>query len=470
MQPQPLPPMNTRLGFHYFPDTLHFREDDLTTWLPELRSLGATWLTLLAPAERAVPEFFLKGLLQTGIEPVLHFNLPLEFHNRPETLDLLFSTYARWGVHYVTLFDRPNSRSSWSPAAWAQADLVERFLDIFLPVAESALREGLIPVFPPLEPGGDYWDTAFLRAALRGIQRRGQTHLLDSLALAAYAWAGERPLNWGAGGPERWPAARPYFTPASAQDQRGFRIFDWYLTMAQAELGQNLPILLLRAGSCPPESCSLRESRSLRSKPVVLLPETAAVDHTRRNLAIANLVSGETARADPFDRLRAGLTSDQQNELIEPVPPEVLACNFWLLSTSAGSPYSNLAWFQPDGTFLPIVGEMRKWIAGVRAVADLGMPGSISVIPDNNQSHPISHYLLLPIYGWGVPEWHLDAVRPFIKEFHPTIGFSLDEASHAVRVTVVGGVQAYSDQDLQPLRQAGCTVERITVDGTIVAT
>jgi hypothetical protein len=113
---------------------------------------------------------------------------------------------------------------------------------------------------------------------------------------------------------------------------------------------------------------------------------------------------------------------------------------------------------------------MRKWIAGVRAVADLGMPGSSPVISDNYQNHPISHYLLLPIYGWGVPEWHLDAVRPFIKEFHPTIGFSLDEASHAVRVTVVGGVQAYSDQDLQPLIHAGCIVERITVDGTIVAT
>jgi len=451
MQPQPLPPMNTRLGFHYFPDTVHFREDDLTTWLPEIRSLGATWLTLLAPAERAIPEFFLNGLLQAGIEPVLHFNLPLEFHNRPETLDLLFSTYARWGIHYVALFDRPNSRSSWSPAAWAQADLVERFLDIFLPVAGSALREGLIPVFPPLEPGGDYWDTAFLRAALRGIQRRGQAHILDSLALAAYAWAGERPLNWGAGGPERWPAARPYFTPATAQDQRGFRIFDWYLTMSQAELGQKLPILLLRAGSCPSAS-----------KTPILLPETAVVDHTQRNLAIANLVSGEISRP--------GLTSDQQNELVEPVPPEVLACNFWLLSASAESPYSKLAWFQPDGSFLPIVTEMRKWIAGVRAVADLGMPGVAPAISDINRNHLISHYLLLPIYGWGVPEWHLDAVRPFIKEFHPTIGFSLDEASHAVRVTVVGGVQAYSDQDLQPLSQAGCVVERITVDGTIVAT
>jgi hypothetical protein len=450
MQPPPLPPMNTRLGFHYFPDTLHYRENDLTTWLPELRSLGASWLTLLAPARRAIPEFFLNGLIKSGIEPVLHFPLPLEINALTDTLDLLFSAYARWGVHYVSLFDQPNSRSSWSQTAWAQADLVERFLDIFLPVAESALREGLIPVFPPLAPGGDYWDTAFLRAALRGILRRGKSQLFDSLGLAAYSIAGERPLNWGVGGPERWPAARPYFTPPSEQDQRGFRIFDWYLTLAQAEMGRKPPILLLRAGSF--------DSKNSR----VLFSETAPMDHTHRNLAIVALVSGETAGL--------GFSSNLQDELKEPIPPEVLACNFWLLSSSSDSPFVSQAWFQPDGTVLPIVGELRRWIAGVRAVADLGGAGSTMHGSDNNQGLAISHYLLMPIYGWGIPEWHLDAVRPFIKEFHPTIGFSLEEASHARRVTVVGGIQAYSDQDLQPLHQAGCSVERITSDGTVVAT
>ncbi len=451
MQPQPLPPMNTRLGFHYFPDTIHFREDDLTTWLPEIRSLGATWLTLLAPAERAIPEFFLNGLLQSGIEPVLHFDLPLEFHNQPETLDLLFSTYARWGIHYVTLFDRPNSRASWSPAAWAQADLVERFLDIFLPVADSALREGLIPVFPPLEPGGDYWDTAFLRAALPRYPTP-RTEPLAQLASPVCLCMGRRATTelgswWTRTLADGTSLFHPRFSPRPTWFPNIRLVFD----PGPGRIGTKTPYFT------PP-------SRQLpsASKSAVLFPETAVVNHTHRNLAIANLVSGETART--------GFTSNQQNELLEPVPPEVLACNFWLLSATAENSSSNSAWFQPDGTFLPIVGEMRKWIAGVRAVADLGMPGSAPIISNNNQNHPISHYLLLPIYGWGVPEWHLDAVRPFVKEFHPTIGFSLIEASHAVRVTVVGGVQAYSDQDLQPLSQAGCLVERITVDGTIVAT
>ncbi|PKP01191.1 MAG: hypothetical protein CVU11_15960, partial [Bacteroidetes bacterium HGW-Bacteroidetes-6] len=41
-------------------------------------------------------------------------------------------------------------------------DLVERFLDRFLPLANQVVSEGAVPVMPALEPGGNYWDTAFL--------------------------------------------------------------------------------------------------------------------------------------------------------------------------------------------------------------------------------------------------------------------------------------------------------------------
>src|SRR5512147_276141 len=190
----------SRLGFHYYPDTLHYRASDLFTWLPELKAMGAGWLTLVAPPNYAIPEPFLHGLLAAGIEPILHFNLPLCHQTHDDTLGLLFRAYAGWGVRYVVLFDRPNQRNAWPISAWAQSDLVERFLDIFLPIANAALQAGLIPVFPPLEPGGDYWDTAFLRLALEGLERRGQEELLQELHLSAYAWADERPLEWGAGG------------------------------------------------------------------------------------------------------------------------------------------------------------------------------------------------------------------------------------------------------------------------------
>ena len=458
MQPFPTPPTNTRLGFHYFPDTLHYREIDLKTWRPELRALGASWITLLAPIERAIPEFFLNGLQDAGIEPILHFHLPLEFPSRSTPLHLLFKNYARWGIHYVALYDRPNLRLSWSPAAWAQADLVERFLDLYIPAAETALLEGLIPVFPPLEPGGDYWDTAFLRSALHGMQRRNRSRLLDALVIGAYAWAGNRPLNWGAGGPERWPGSRPYFTPQGMQDQRGFRIFDWYSTISQAELGEPRPVILLKAGSPPGD----------HSNP--LAQEIDQPSHTLQNLSIARLMTAGLYGKAGQDAGGTGALVQDKFGPLESAPAEVLACNFWLLAASTGSPEASQAWFRTDGSRQPIVDELRQWAALLQIPNQPVSMKSISPNPAASPVHPISHYLLLPLFDWGVPDWHLDAIRPFIKKHHPTIGFSLSEAALAARVTVVGGVQAFSEDALDALRAAGCDVERMIADGTLVAT
>jgi hypothetical protein len=449
-----------RLGFHYFPDTLHYREIDLADWLPELTALGASWLTLIAPSERAIPESFIRGLLDAHIEPVLHFPMPLHRPSSIADLRLLYESYARWGARYVVLFDRPNLRSSWTAQSWAQSDLVERFLDLFLPLAETARQTGLIPVFPPLEPGGDYWDTAFLRAALKGIQRRNGSRLLDILHIGAYAWASNLPLNWGAGGPERWPKAKPYITVSGAEDQRGFRIFDWYQAITEAELGKSRPMLLLRAGSRPGDQDD---------------PSQPAIDihaHARRNLAIIHRLASQNGGDDkPYEAVLP------EEEDFEPIPPDVLACNFWLLAADAQNPSSAQAWFQPDGEPLPVVHALRQWEPKGKSEAKTA--GTVDVWeeptqpvrpPRPSEDFCISHYLLLPVYDWGIDDWHLDSLRPFIKQNHPTIGFLPKEARQAERVTVAGGVQAFPDEVLAALREAGCSVERILADGTVVAT
>ncbi len=411
-----------RLGLHYIPDTKHYRQSDLSTWLPELKALGASWLVLVAPAGRAIPEHFLRGLLEAGIEPVLHFPLRPDQLPPIEDLLLLFKTYARWGVRYAALFDSPNIRSVWRGTAWAQTDLVERFLDIYLPVADASLRAGLTPIFPPLKPGGDYWDTAFLRASLQGIKRRGHKSLLEKLVLGAYAWAGDRHLNWGAGGPERWPGARPYFTPQDEEDQRGFRIFDWYSILAQSVLLDPLPIFLFGMG-CRPGTA----------------PEFEG--HTQKHLSIARLLEGEKVTG------------------LEAIPPGVLGGAFWLLAAPPESQHAPQAWFRPRGVTLPIVGATRQWAAG----------------RSNNASRPptesryISHYLLLPTYEWGIADFHLDIIRPFIKKNQPTIGFSIDEARQARLVTVVGGTRSFPEDELNELRAAGCVVEYIEGHGTNIA-
>lgn len=360
----PTPSNNTRLGFHYFPDLNHYRETDLRTWLPELHSLSASWITLLAPPDRAIPEPFLRGLLLEGLEPVLHF--PLSFEAFPTARDLafLFENYSRWGVHYVVLFDRPNSRCVWPSSSWAQTHLVERFMDHYIPLAELALHTGLIPVFPPLEPGGDYWDTAFLRAALESLKRRGQYDLIENMVIGAYAMPGERPLNWGSGGPECWPGVRPYYTPPGEEDQIGFHIFDWYVAIAQAVLGTAIPLLLFKSGSRPAKNQVVKNMH--------VDPNT----HVLRNLAIAKSL---IASSQP-----KGLTNLDKSTLsaLAPIPSQVLGCHFWLLSSSCQSPHLSHAWFNPTGNKLAVVDALREW----NKKRKLSEKGAVELTPNDGMS------------------------------------------------------------------------------------
>lgn len=498
-----------RIGFHYFPDTLHYRDSDLQRWLPELTALKASWLVLESPIDRAIPESFISGLVQVGIQPIIHFKMAkLGSTNQDSQADAtrlepILASYSRWGVRHVIFFDKPNSRASWSPSAWVQQSLVERFLDQFLPLAEQAIQHGLNPVFPPLEPGGHFWDTAFLRAALDKLVEKKQTLLLQNLVLAAYSWNKHDSLNWGSGGPQRWTETHPYFTPANQEDERGFRIFDWYNAITQTVLQRTCPVLLLGAGA---------PNDPVDPQPQVYNDE----QHTAVNLAIIRLLNGES----PEDPGKTGVSLD-------PVPDSVIGCNFWLLSADQGDPFQKQGWYQGDGQARPTVQVYKNYLnqlgnspvvtasktvletsrvenkkpdetapAAWNPVED-DRTGQIT-LPQNRPStdaksagaardginqtmsdihsssgqfqHPIQHYLLLPSYDWGVADWHLDVIKPFIKKYRPTVGFSIKEAALAKRVTVIGNTQTFPEPLLDQLRQVGCLVERISGDGTSVAT
>lgn len=428
----------TRHGFYFYPDFEHYFDAELHAWIPELIALGASWLTILAPSDRAIPEIFIRRLIDNGIQPILHMPISTAQSSNSNDLSLLFNSYSQWGVKYITLFDRPNLRKNWSPHDWAKDNLVERFLDIFIPIAEDVRRIGLTPVFPPLEPGGDYWDTAFLFGALQGIQRRGNAELLNQLILSAYAWSGNRSPNWGAGGPERWPRTRPYLTPQDSEDHRGFRIFDWYLAINQAATGISRPIILLAAGSLI--------GNQIDSK-------SPAVDihaHTWQNMNLVQLMAGQSKEYDP-------------------VPSEVLTCNFWLLSASEGSQELPNAWYKPGKDQLPIVSQLKDWVAsgGTLNTSSLTNKSAAKFLITN--LHPISHYLLLPSREWGSKDVNLDTIRPFINKFRPTIGFSPVEASHAKKVTIVGTPSSAVETIIDGLLAAGCVVESIGGDGMNIA-
>lgn len=291
-----------QLGIHYFADGLHYRQEDIHQWLPVIKSLRLPWLILHTTARSSIPETFVRTLIENEIQPVIHFQPALAAPPTTQDFSLLFKLYARWGVQRVVLFDRPNLHQSWQAADWVRSNPVDRFLDIFIPRAETALDAGLKPAMPPLHPGGDYWDTVFLRAALQGMRARGRAALARSLTLAAYGWDHPGEPTWGQGGPERWHETLPYHTPEGSQDQRGFHIADWYLWVTEQVLGTRLPVLLLQVNA--PTYISQHEA----------------------------------------------------------LPPEVIACSFWLLAAEAQAPWYSHAWYSNEGHPQPGARFLQHWL------------------------------------------------------------------------------------------------------------
>jgi hypothetical protein len=393
-----------QLGYHYYPDEIHYTELDISTWLPRLDSLGAKWLTILGSQNRAIPEFFLKGLIEANITPIIHIDTPLEKASRDDLLPL-FASYARWGVRYVIVSDRPNLRLSWSETAWGRKALVERFLDLMLPILEAQRSSGLIPVLPPLEPGGDYWDTAFLQGALVSILRRGLKSLLDELTLTLYAWAYDRPIDWGAGGSTKWVETKPYYTPPGSQDQCGFRISDWYSEISINAIERSLPMLAIAGGA------------RLASDSHKVSPD----EHTEKNLSITRTL--------------------ESND----ISPSLKGFCFYLLGADESHPHYKDAWYPTDAEPLPIVQGIQKLISS----SSKGIRKSLA------------HYVLLPdriepveVLGW-------EALVKLLKEKQPTFGFSPLEARLAQEVTIAGGEELIPSSVEEDLRKTGCTVQRI---------
>ena len=413
--------MNTRLGFHYFQDLNHYQARDLNLWLPELRALNASWLVIKSPTSQAIPEDFIQGLVKGGIQPIVQFDIPVNSEIKPDDLKVILAAYSRWGVKYVTFFKSPNLKSSWLDGTWSQGDLVERFLDRYLPFVRIAEQNNLIPIFPALHPGGDYWDLSFLKKMLQLVQQRKSLDFSANLHMAVSAQTFSRPLSWGKGASKRWKTLRPYSkTEVGEEDHLGFNTWQWYSELVKSTLNVTPKLMLFWFGAASVE----------------------------KNLLDPNLSFDDLLGYTLVDNAKAGTESA--------LPNEVLACLFWLLSSPEDDPAGKTAWFDENGqprqkdlsTYKEKIEQTRK--------QQVEYPVANRVAP---WMYPIDHYLLLPSYDWGIPENILERVRPIIREVRPTIGFSLIEAMNARKVTVWNEDSAFSDHDIQMLREAGCLID-----------
>jgi hypothetical protein len=420
-------------------------QEDLKIWLPVLKDLRIGWIVLKSEKNRAIPEDFLKSLLKEGITPIIEFNLPLRSNIGTRDLKILLQVYAKWGVKYCVFFDRPNQKDSWTDNNWAQNDLVDRFLDQYIPLAKFALDEGLLPVFPPLEPGGNYWDTAFLRSCIKSLVRREQNQILEDLVLSAYAYTHRHDLNWGKGGPELWPQSKPYITPQGSQDQKGFRIFDWYEAISNALLQKEVPIILFASGLAnnPDQTKTTNEEIKknwFNQKLISLLI------HTQQSIDLENEVS------------------------IDPVPPTVLACNFWLLASEKGQSEAQHAWYVGTTHQNPYIKEMIETLKQEQKQVQTAFEKQNKSRRSDPKQCLIKHYVLLPDQEYGISDWDFDQIKPLINKSRVTVGFSIDEAILSKKVTLLSDQNYYSNETIRILKKFGCEIEQLQKDGTSIAT
>ena len=427
-----------RHGFHYYSDTSHFTENDLQIWLPKLMDLQAAWLILQSSQSNPIPSNFLEMLIRSHIQPIISINPSLHKSYEKGTFSSLFKSYAQSGVKHIILFDRPNLRGMWKKNCWSQPNLVERFLKQFIPLAESAADNGLAPVFPPLQPGGDYWDTAFLWIALKQLQEQKKESVLKNLTLSAYAWDWKHSLNWGAGGQERWPNASPYNTSTETQDQRGFRIFDWYQTIAKAVLNKPLPIILLEAGS----------SKENHSTPI---PENKLPDAGNNYLEIVRLLSGESVQ-DPLDPEKS----------LEIIPREVISCNFVLLENKTNEQQKSDKIIESHTLNFLNLPSLKSWLIKQKVAETDNISSEIEVMK-TVPTHNIKHYLLLPNTEWAANSKHMQALQPYIKRYQPVIGFSSEEAALDKIVTIITGEDGYPEAEIAKLLKQGCNVRKMQI-------
>jgi hypothetical protein len=403
----------TALGIHYFPDDRHFRSKDLDVWIPELQSLGLRWLALSGSLSRAIPEGFLLRLTEAGIDPLLLLDRePIQ--PATETIEPILRSYRRAGVRFISPFPSPNLDSAWSLKEGGDASPVELFLDVFPPVAEKILSEGMTPVLPMLDPAGNYWSLAFLERFLSGLDRIGKGALARSLALAADFSARNRPLDWGAGGPTRWPEARPYFTPPGSQDQIGFQGYLWTDEVVRRTLGTSLPLIGLQAGATVGDLTDPD------------FPPVDPIRHSDINLQVAQIAAGGRFSAP------------------------ILCLCFRLLAAEEDAVEAAEVWYRNDGSTLPIVDALKR-----RSLAKNLQRSSAA-------RKSLRHYLLLPQEPGALTGRTWDSVRNYLLAFQPVCGFSIEEASQAEKVTILG--ETTSTITALRLRDSGCRVEYLAAD------
>jgi hypothetical protein len=400
--------ISNKLGFHYFLDVEQFNTADSHLWIQKLIEINAKWLVIQNPQDRAIPEEFIRSFSDAGINLIINFKEDVGSDVNLSSLTTLLNVYGKWGVKYAYLFEKPNLQSKWGDIKWNNHDIVKTHLNKFIPFAQLCIKNHIKPVFSPLLPGGDYWDLAFLEESLESLASLAESHITNNLTLSAFGWDWGHSIEWGSGGKKKWPETKPFHQKQNTQNQQGFRTYEWYLELSEKVFGERLPIIILEAG--------IPNDHFIEN-----FVDTAPINNLS---AIAHLLAGENV----YDPTNPEL-------LLSPIPPEVIGCNYFILSAQMEKKYFPYRWFTPTGVPL----------APARA---LGLTDNSHTVQTEEQptrmNNPVEEfhfkyrrYILFSDSLKQDMSSLLEKLDPYIRNFKPQMGFSKVEAANAAYILVI---------------------------------
>ena len=348
----------------------------------------------------------------------------------------------------VQFFNRPNMRSSWNAEDWIKPGIVSRFVRRYADYATVCVREKVIPLFPLLEPGGDYWDLAFLQSSIKQIRKEFSESLLSNLVFTASAGLNRHPITWNENGPSAYPPAIPY--QEGQVDHRGFYLFRWYEEILKKEIGKSVPLLLMNAGLWDPGAGIF---------------DVVTKESRQQYLNILNLLQDVSMKAE------------------NAIPSYILSCCIYKLPTteslSASVPNGSSAadnlfgkdTKNNDSRNLPfprrVIEYVQKKLIG--KVVGFGKKVGTNIATISNyagqllQGGRLKEYFLLPEVNSLFTEDQLNTIRQYIKMHKCASGNDLNEALASKNVIMIDDQALYPAYMLRQLQDRGCAVHTVSL-------
>lgn len=217
----PRPVGDNGRGLHWIP-TVSQSADAVDRFVSEAKAMNVKWVTFLNDGSTlGANDYLVKQLSAAGIEPVMRVYTdgvkPID-----GDLGAMVRHYKALGVDYFQLYNEPNLVAE----NFGETPSVDRYLDGWIPAAQTVIANGGLPGIGALAPTGEADDLQFLSGAINGLKTRGQVDLLDNAWLAIHNYQGDLSLD----------------------DIKGYSRYLAYADVLQQSLGRVLPMISTEGG------------------------------------------------------------------------------------------------------------------------------------------------------------------------------------------------------------------------------